>query len=77
MWGGTPRNITRDRSNDTNPSWSPDGELILFDSTRPPGGNPDIFVTDRLGTTVRNLTNHGNVDLIASWSPDGDWITFQ
>lgn len=77
VWGGEPRNLTRSRSsNEGNPSWSPDGTRLLFDSDRPPGGNPDIFVTDIDGWTIQNLTRHRGADLVASWSPDGDWIAF-
>ena len=63
---------------DDNPSWSPDGKRIAFDSFRNgAGGNKDIYVMDADGRNQRNLTNHPDRDYgHPSWSPDSKRIAF-
>src|SRR5207244_7729324 len=62
--------------NHFNPSWSPDGRRIAFESFL--DGNWEIYVMDGDGKNVRNLTNAPNAaDQSPSWSPDGQWIAFQ
>ena len=56
------------------PSWSPDGQQILFSSYR--GGDLEIYVMQRDGTDVRRLTFNDTDDGYAVWSPDGDQIVF-
>lgn len=58
-----------------NPSWSPQGDRILFD--RDTGANRwDIFVIDVDGTDEANLTNAPSWDNSPGWSPDGSRIVF-
>ena len=52
-------------ADDTQPSFSPDGERIAFRSEREGGG---LFVMGATGESVRRLTDRGNHP---SWSPDG------
>jgi hypothetical protein len=56
-------------SNDRNPSWSPDGNKILFSRDW-----TDIYVMDADGTNVEQLTNGS--DNWPTWSPDGTKIAF-
>lgn len=57
---------------DTDPDWSPDGQLIAFASSRKGGG---IYVLRPDGTALRRLFRGvaSNVD----WSPDGRRIAFE
>lgn len=69
--GQTPINLTKDsQANETQPSFSPDGELIAFRSERDGGG---LFVMGRTGESVRRLTKNGYQP---SWFPDGKTIAF-
>jgi Tol biopolymer transport system component len=56
------------------PSWSPDGTLVLFDSTAE--GNFEVYTIDARGGNPRRLTNHHASDAVASFSRDGRWIYF-
>jgi hypothetical protein len=56
------------------PSWSPNGEQILFDTGR--SGNQEIFVVDADGTNPKNLTRNASADLWPEWSSDSKKIAF-
>ncbi len=72
--GATPINLTRDSAapavDDTQPAFSPDGEQIVFRSSREGGG---IFVMGATGENVRRLVDHGHNP---AWSPDGQEIAY-
>jgi len=59
---------------DQEPSWSPDGNRILF--TSPRDGNREIYVMDSNGQGQTRLTSDAGADLNPRWSPDGDQIVF-
>ncbi|MBA2526305.1 MAG: serine/threonine-protein kinase [Pyrinomonadaceae bacterium] len=67
--GKNPINLTKDSpADDTQPAFSPDGELVAFRSEREGGG---IFLMGATGESVKRLTDFGNNP---AWSPDGKEI---
>lgn len=56
------------------PSWSPDGNQLVFTSTR--DGNQELYVIRRNGQDLKRLTTYPGVDTHPSWSPDGQHIAW-
>jgi Tol biopolymer transport system component len=57
------------------PRWSPDGKLILFESSL--GYEPDLYTIGPDGTALTNLTNTPDIgEAYADWSLDGSKIVF-
>jgi len=52
---------------DSWPYWSPDGQWLLFSSTR--DGNAEIYIMDKNGEQVTNLTNLASQDKEPAWQP--------
>jgi Tol biopolymer transport system component len=75
--GSEQTRLTDNSASDGDPSWSPDGEKIAFDSNRDEGGNRDIYVMNANdGSDVIRLTDDPAFDTDPSWSPDGEKIAF-
>jgi hypothetical protein len=69
--------LTDNSASDGDPSWSPDGTKIAFDSDRDENGNRDIYVMNADdGSGQTRLTNNPDFDEFPSWSPDGTKIAF-
>ncbi len=69
-----PKQITDPKGKkDTNPRWSPDGERILFESTRT--GTPQLWVLTADGE-VKQLTDISTGATGGIWSPDGTHVAF-
>jgi Tol biopolymer transport system component/pimeloyl-ACP methyl ester carboxylesterase len=67
--GRNSTNLTKDsRADDTQPSFSPDGQRIAFRSDREGGG---IYVMGATGESVTRLSDFG---YSPAWSPDGERI---
>jgi tricorn protease len=72
--GGDATRFTIHKADDIRPSFSPDGEMILFSSRR--FNNYDVFVIPASGGPARQLTVHSAEDIASSWFPDGDSVLF-
>lgn len=71
----TARPLTRTPGFDGDPSWSPTGRQIVFESTR--SGNSDIWVMDSDGRNPHNLTGNSPAwEGDPAWSPGGTRIAF-
>jgi len=65
--------LTRSPSIDTEPTWSPDGQVIYFTSDR--SGNPQIYKVDtRLGGDIGRVTFEGSYNARPRVSPNGDQL---
>ena len=57
-----------------NPSWSPDGRFVVFETRR--HGEPQIYVMEADGSGLRRLTRNASSDTHPVWTPDGREIVF-
>ena len=71
--GSDQRNLTQSSAINNDPTWSPDGQKIVFWSDR--FGTPNIFIMNRDGTGLKDLTRNTNLDAeLASWPKDGSIV---
>ena len=68
------RNITNSEFFETDPSFSPDGNQVVFSSTR--DGNQEIYLVNLDGSNLRRLTFNPGIDTHPAFSPDGTQILF-
>lgn len=62
---------------DTYPSFSPDGQSLLWRRViETADRNSEIFIATATGDQPRNLTDHPAFDGYPAFSPDGEWIAF-
>jgi len=71
---GRPERLTKNWSIDVSPSWSPDGEHIVFVSDR--AGRPDLYILEPDNDKIRRLTFEGSYNADPDWSPRGDGIAY-
>lgn len=70
--GGETIQLTSESTEEGYPSWSPDGETIVFASDRAQAsGETDLYVMNASGGDVRRLTDHPGKDADPFFSPDG------
>jgi Tol biopolymer transport system component len=70
-------NFTRNRDDDTWPSWSANGKRIAYAYAPADGSRlTDIYTMTSMGKNKTRRTNHPSNDLQPSWSPDGTRIAF-
>ena len=70
--GENPRPLTH--RDDIDPTWSPDGSMIAFASSR--NGKRQLYVMDANGSNIRQLTDLNNMGGRSTWSPDGTKLAF-
>ena len=68
------RRLTKNKSIDTTPSYSPDGKYITFASDRSYG--QQIYVMDKKGLDLKRISHGGGSYAKPVWSPDGRLIAF-
>ena len=72
--GGDARRLTTGAGVESNPSFSPDGQLIAFSGQY--DGNTDVFVIPAQGGVPKRLTWHPDPDTALGWSRDGRRVLF-
>lgn len=74
---GAKTRLTNDEFNNTQPSWSPDGEKIVFSSDRDGEASMDIWVMDKNGENLTHLFDCTPASCYSpTFSPDGRQIAF-
>ena len=63
--GSIPSRLTTNLAQDYNPTWSPDGNRIAFQSDR--DGNTEIYVMHADGSNQTRLTNNKATDQVPDW----------
>ncbi len=72
--GAETHHLTDSPATDAYPRWSPDGQRILFLSTR--GGPTDLYVMNASNGRIRQLTSDDAKEYPADWAPNGRHIAF-
>ncbi len=70
--GGDLLQVTRSRSINLSPAWSPDVHSLLYTSYK--HGNPDLYVLDFVNGREVRLTSERGLHVGGRWSPDGSRI---
>ncbi|MBS1607888.1 MAG: S9 family peptidase [Bacteroidetes bacterium] len=73
--------LTKGNFNETNPSFSPDGNTIAFVSNRTPdpdkNENTEIYTMEvKADAPMKKITSWPGNDINPQWSPDGKWIAY-
>ena len=66
--------LTFNEASDFNPTWSPDGTRLAFQSDL--DGDQEIYVIGVDGKGLTQLTDNARGDVFPAWSPDGRHIAF-
>jgi TolB protein len=74
MDGYKPFSVTKNKSINISPSFSPNGGSVVFTSYM--RGNPDIYVSKIGGGSLRRLSSGKGSNLTPAWSPLGNPIAF-
>ena len=66
--GGSPKRLTKDKGEDSSPTWSPDGTQIAFVSDRTSREQAnEIYVVDATGGEAKRITSNDVWDLEPDW----------
>jgi TolB protein len=71
--GSDTRRLTTTRGNQSQPSWSPDGSRIAYQSDQ---DADHIYLMSADGTGAHRVTNDPAPETEPAWSPDGRWIAY-
>ncbi len=72
MDGFNTKELTKNKSINLSPAWSPDNKELVFTSYV--RGNPDLFLMNVGGKRIRQITKGDGGKITPSWSPKGDRI---
>lgn len=72
--GSNQTRLTFNVTFDGNPTWSPDGQRLAFQSRE--GGDHEVYVINVDGSGLVQLTDNDYPDIFPAWSPDGRYIAF-
>jgi len=76
--GSDIRQVTTSSAGDTDASWSPDGQWLVYSSDDGDLPAANIFVIPASGGKPARVTRaETRYDGAPSWSPDGRWIAFE
>ena len=68
------RRLTTFQGNETDPHFSPDGQILAFSAEY--DGNTDVYVLPISGGTPQRLTWHPGPDLVRGWTNNGSRVLF-
>ena len=68
--------LTSFPGDETQPSFSPNGEKVAFVWAGENNDNSDIYIRDVNGSAMRRLTTNAAEDVSPVWSPDGKRVAF-
>jgi TolB protein len=74
MDGYNPFAVTKNKSLNLSPSWSPDGTQIVYTSYIK--GDPDLYISQLNSSNMRKITSRSGSNITPSWSPAGNIIAF-
>jgi len=72
---GNPRRLTTDDSAESDPAWSPDGELLAV-KVAIAGDRADLYIIDPDRSERTRLATGIAIDQPVSWSPDGERVAY-
>jgi tricorn protease len=72
--GTSAKRLTIDEGIESNPVFSPDGNLIAFSAQY--DGNTDVFIVPAEGGIPTRLTWHPEADIVKGFTPDGKCVLF-
>jgi tricorn protease len=72
--GSSVRRLTVDEGVESNPFFSPDGDLIAFSAQY--DGNTDVYIVPVKGGVPTRLTWHPEADFVKGFTPDGKGVLF-
>ena len=70
------RNLSNNPAQDEAPAVSPNGQQLLFSSSRDGNNNQELYLLDLTTNELLNITQSAAWELIGRWSKDGEYIYF-
>ncbi len=74
MDGHNPFDVTKNKSLNLSPSWSPAGDELVYTSYVK--GDPDLYITKLGSRRMRKITSRMGSNITPAWSPNGGAIAF-